>query len=77
MKKYKFITIRQCPNKIIMPRYEILNNKSQNVLGNIYWYPAWRWYVFESKPECVFNNSCLRDILDFMESHAGKEKQTS
>ena len=23
-------------------------------------------YVFSSQPECVFNDSCLKDVLDFM-----------
>lgn len=79
-KKYKFITIKQ---KMLMtgdlsrgeefegkPTYRIYNNKGGDQIGIISWYKPWKQYVFSSQPECVFNNSCLRDVLDFMESEA-------
>ena len=31
-------------------------------------YKPWKQYVFSSHDECVFNDSCLRDVLDFMKS---------
>lgn len=72
MKKYKWITIRQEENETFegRPAYRIFNNKSQSLLGIISFYKPWKQYVFSSQPECVFNNSCLKDVLDFMEKEA-------
>ena len=68
-KKYKFITIRQEGNETFEkhPVYRIFNNKSGDQLGVISYYRSWRQYVFSSQEGCAFNNSCLRDVLDFME----------
>jgi hypothetical protein len=72
MKKYKYITIDQHQGEMFegRPVYRILNTKSGSQLGILSWYKPWKQYVFSSIPECVFNNSCLRDVLDFMEHHA-------
>lgn len=85
MKKYKFITIKQ--GKVCngiesdhdhsgeffegKPVYRIYNNKGNDQIGIISWYKPWKQYVFSSEPECVFNNSCLRDVLDFIEHRIG------
>ena len=68
-KKYKFITIRQVNGEEFAKRpvYRIFNNKGDDQIGILSYYAPWRQYVFSSRPECVFNNSCLRDVLDFME----------
>lgn len=69
MKKYKYITIKQVDAEVFegRPVYRIFNNRSNGQLGIISWYKPWKEYVFSSQPECVFNNSCLRDVLDFIE----------
>ena len=38
------------------------------VLGEIYWYAPWRKYVFEPKPQCVFEEDCLRQIATYCET---------
>ena len=74
-KAYKFIQIRQDGAETFdgMPVYRIYNNKSGVQLGILSFYRPWRQYVFSSQPECVFNDACLRDVLDFMALIAGKE----
>lgn len=69
MKKYRFITIKQDDRPLFggKPVYQILNNRSGDQLGALSYYPPWRQYVFSSSLSSVFNNSCLRDVLDFME----------
>ena len=69
MKKYRYITIRQVDNEVFegKPVYRIFNNRSGAQLGIISWYKPWKEYVFSSNRECVFNNTCLRDVLDFIE----------
>lgn len=86
VKFYKFISIGQVQVKNAdgkgnpgpemfegKPVYRIHNIKNNAQLGIISFYKPWKQYVFSSRPECVFNNSCLRDVLDFMEKEAGKE----
>jgi hypothetical protein len=53
------------------PVYRIYAKDKQQI-GLISWYRPWKEYVFSSIPECVFNNSCLRDVLDFIENHTEK-----
>lgn len=74
MKKYKFMTIKQVDSELWekKPVYRIFNNRSGDQLGIISWYKPWREYVFSSKDDCVFNNTCLMDILDFMNNEIPK-----
>ena len=52
----------------LKPVYEIRNNKSDDLLGYIDFYPEWNQYVFESSdPDNIFSTSCLQDIIEFME----------
>lgn len=75
MKKYKFITIRQVDGELFnkKPVYRIFNNRNvTSQLGIISYYNPWKEYVFSSLPECVFNNSCLRNVVDFIENEIKK-----
>jgi hypothetical protein len=47
-------------------RWSIHNIRSQAFLGEIKWYSAWRQYCFFTTMDAVFNDSCMRDILDFI-----------
>jgi hypothetical protein len=47
-------------------RWSIHNNRSQAFLGEIKWYSAWRQYCFFTTMDAVFNDSCMRDIIDFI-----------
>lgn len=69
MKKYKYINIKQVNSEVFegKPVYRIFNNRTGDQLGIISYYKPWKEYVFSSKEDCVFNNTCLRDVLDFME----------
>ena len=75
MKKYKYIFIEQKNGEMFegRPVYRIYNNRSKNQLGIISFYKQWKEYVFSSSDECVFNNSCLRDVLDFMDNQIKPE----
>lgn len=77
MKRYKFITIGKwyAGYALKHPGYKITNNKSKDILGRLSYYPTWKQYVFESEYGAIFNNSCLRDILDFMENEIPKEEK--
>lgn len=72
--KYKYITIEHVNGEVFngKPVYRIFNNKSRDHLGVISYYKPWKQFVFSSREECVFNNSCLKDVLDFMENRITK-----
>jgi hypothetical protein len=67
-KKYKYITIRRVDNETFegYPVYRVFNNRWGDQLAVLSYYKSWKQYVFSSHDGCVFNDSCLRDVLDFM-----------
>ncbi len=67
--RYKYIHFE----KVEGQGWFIFNNKSDKELGRIEYYRKWRQYIVEFEPECVFNDSCLTDILHFLR-HLQKQK---
>lgn len=67
-KKYRYITIRNDGGEVFegRPVYRIFANRGGAQLGILSFYAPWKQYVFSSQPECVFNDSCLRDVLDYI-----------
>jgi hypothetical protein len=77
-KKYQYITIKQVDGDTFdnMPMFSILNNKSGFELGMIFYYKPWKQYVFSQSVEsAVFNNGCLKNIIDFIENEIDKLKK--
>jgi hypothetical protein len=74
MKRYRYIHIKQVEGELFegKPVYRIFNNRSKAQIGILSFYKPWKEYVFSSQPECVFNNTCLLDVLDFIESVINK-----
>lgn len=81
MKRYKYITIE---NIIITDKSEIFDKhyiyriftiKNKTQIGIIYWYKGWNQYVFSSRPDCIYNNTCLKDIIDFIENEIDKKEK--
>ena len=70
MKRYRYITIQQVNDEAFegQPVYRVYNNKSGEQLAVLSFYKPWKQYVFSSCETCVFNNSCLRNVLDFLEN---------
>jgi hypothetical protein len=50
-----------------MPHWIVFNKRSGAPLAQAFWYPQWKCYVVEFKPQCVFNKECLNDIKTFLE----------
>ena len=65
--RYKFIhfvMVKQNPKTEI---YACRNNSSNDELGVVRWYPAWRQYCFFPVfGDLVFNAGCLDDITHFI-----------
>jgi len=43
-----------------------INKRSKTTLGFWDYYAPWKQYVIEFLEDCVFNTTCLKDIVDFL-----------
>lgn len=71
--KYKFINFEKSDRKNAgRPVYYVKNNKTGVQLGVVYYEKKWRKYAIYTREGIIFDDKCLKDIIDFMENHAGK-----
>lgn len=63
--KYRFIHFDE-HDTLYGKRWYVRNNKSKSILGQIELYSEWDDYVFSADPKSVFNDECLKDIIDFI-----------
>jgi len=71
LNKYKHITMwfdgKNTHNG--KPVYGIFNNKSEELLGTIYYEPDWKQYVMTLESNnIIMSVSCLQDVIDFIEN---------
>ena len=64
--EYKYIHFRKIEQKPKTAVYQCINTNHDDLLGIVEWYPPWRQYCFAPEYRCVFNNGCLRDIINFI-----------
>ena len=62
--KYMLFRIRKQNRKTAI--WEVMNKSSGGRLGIIGWHPPWRQYCFFPEDNCVFNVSCMSDIIKTM-----------
>ena len=55
--------------------YDVKNKQTLEQLGTIYFYPAWRKFVFEPFADLIFDNSCLTDIIEFIKEVQAEWKE--
>ena len=46
--------------------YLIVNKRSGNGIGNVFWYPGWRKYAAVFSGESVWSEDCLADVRAFI-----------
>jgi hypothetical protein len=63
--KYRFIHFEEA-RTLYGNGWEVKNNRTNAVLGEITYYPEWDDYVFQASPKSIFNSECLKDIIDFI-----------
>lgn len=64
MSKYiDFILMENEPKTKV---YDIVNKQYGGIIGQIKWFPSWRKYSFFPAKETVFEQTCLIDIIDFL-----------
>lgn len=66
MKKYKYITIEEDGEYNDKPSYDVIDNKSGNRVGWIFWDGIKKQFGYESTSVFFFYTSCLVDIAAFM-----------
>ena len=50
-------------------------NKSDELLGNIYWRPGWRTYVFNPVEDMELDTKCLDDINNYIKELIEERKK--
>lgn len=63
-----FLFVEQKPKTQV---WRCVNNSSQNELGIIKYYPAWRQYCYFPTIQAVYSTGCLNDINDFIKQLKG------
>jgi hypothetical protein len=49
------------------PVYDILNKRSYDCIGMVFWYPEWKLWAVRFKEDSVWSAGCLRDVQEFIE----------
>lgn len=52
----------------------VVANKHDYLLGEVKWFPPWRKYAFCPEPKCLFEETCLRDIAQFIVDRTKEHK---
>lgn len=64
--EYKFIHFIKIEDKPKTSVWSCLNNRSNEELGIVKWYPSWRQYCYFSTVEAVYSVGCLKNIDHFI-----------
>ena len=67
--KYKFISFEKADFAEVpkgKPVWNLRNNRSEGLLGKIFWYSVWGQYCFYPEFDTIFNDTCLADIQHFI-----------
>ena len=70
-KYLKFIVIRFKPKTMVIA---VVSRSSDEELGRIEWYCAWRQYCFMPHSNTIWNNNCLVDVQNFITALMIKRK---
>lgn len=52
--------------------YGVFSKSGGYRLAIIKWYPSWRCYSFFPEHDTIWNNGCLKDIIEFIEEIKSK-----
>jgi len=63
----EYLEFNQIPYEGKTKRFNVVSKLHGDILGRISWYGAWRQYTFSPTYPTVWNNTCLKDIINFLE----------
>jgi hypothetical protein len=74
---YKYIDIRDAgmSDSGKTRRWEVFEKQDGVMLGRISWLSSWRCYVFQPCWPTMYEQQCMRDIADFIESQTLAHKK--
>lgn len=52
--------------------WSVWNASTSVALGRIGWYPHWRRYVFNPASDTLYDASCLKEVVEFIEAEMAK-----
>lgn len=56
-------------------QYIVSNRKTRQDIGMIKWYNHWRRYVFFPYVDTIFDSSCLKEIVEFLDKLMNERKE--
>jgi len=62
----KYLRLAEIPSIKKTKQFMVESKQHGYCLGIIKWYAPWRQYCFYPGFETVFNNTCLLDIVEFL-----------
>lgn len=72
----KYMTFMLVDRKSKTTEWDVINNKSDTLLGTVAWYGPWRQYTFEAIDQPILNNGCLVELADFLSELNTKQKNS-
>lgn len=75
MKKYKYIRFIELISQTEKSIWSCRNNRSNEELGIVEWYPLWKRYCYFPKRQAVYSAGCLDDISDFIKREMEERKE--
>lgn len=57
------------------PIYHIISKHSNTEIGQVKWYGAWRKFCFFPEKGTIWDNKCIKDLLDFICNVNEKKKE--
>lgn len=72
-----FIAFRECEAPGVTRRWEIVTVKSETMIGRISWSTGWRKYVLAPGFPTDWDEGCLREVADFLETQTREHKDAA
>ena len=74
--EFKYCVMKETdPNSGPAERSWDIHSKKNFLLGSVAWLASWRRYVFVPANNVMFEEQCLRDIAQFIESATKEHKR--
>lgn len=71
----KFEEILDKPKRIRTQRWRVMSVSGDEQLGVVYWWSAWRRYVFAAAMQTIYDADCMWDIADFIALRTVERKE--
>jgi hypothetical protein len=72
-KYIKFDKLPESENHEHRPQFEIVNKRTNDWLGKVYWYRPWKRYVAQFDGQTVWSADCLQDVAAYLDAINGKQ----